>query len=211
MRHLPALVAAVAIAGCGGATKTETVTTPPTTTAAAPAETPTTAVAIDRPAPDATIPGGTGKIVVAGSVAPPTARVVITVNQHSKIARGSDGQWKTKIAMPAGANTITAKVLGQPGSDTSIDVTREEPPPKPLHFEGNGDLTLPPFKVRTDSTLKWTANGGLFAIYNEKNLENSVPVSSQADSGKTFWEAGNYRGVQVNSLGDWTIDIVPNE
>jgi hypothetical protein len=72
-------------------------------------------------------------------------------------------------------------------------------------FRGNGGKTLPSFTLRRESVLRWTNDGGIFQIF----TSDDVPVNSQGRSGTSILDAGTYRGVQVNALGNWTVSIRP--
>jgi hypothetical protein len=71
-------------------------------------------------------------------------------------------------------------------------------------FSGNGGKTVGNIEVPTDSTLHWTNDGGVFQIFAN---EYEVLVNSQGHSGSTFLAAGTYSKLQVNAVGNWTINI----
>jgi hypothetical protein len=72
-------------------------------------------------------------------------------------------------------------------------------------FSGNGGKNLGTIRVEKESNIEWTDDGGYFSMY----TSSGIPVNSQAHSGTSVLEAGNYSGVQINALGNWTIKIVP--
>ncbi len=74
-------------------------------------------------------------------------------------------------------------------------------------FSGNGGKTLPPIEVTEASTLKWTNDGEIFQVF-PKDMDSSLTINSQAGSGETHVEPGTYT-LDVNAMGNWTIEIVP--
>lgn len=78
------------------------------------------------------------------------------------------------------------------------------------HFSGDGGKTLRPFTLKRSATLRWTATGGLFSIFDSIDKLGSpnagVPVNSQASHGSTFLKSGRH-AFQINAVGHWTIRI----
>lgn len=72
---------------------------------------------------------------------------------------------------------------------------------------GSGGQTIK-FTLQKDSVLKWTNDGGLMQIFDNDSTTDPVPVNSQAKSGKTYVEAGEYKW-QMNSIGNWTLKFSP--
>jgi hypothetical protein len=78
-------------------------------------------------------------------------------------------------------------------------------PAPSLDFSGNGGLSLAPFDLSRPAMLYWTNDGGLMQIFNGVL---GVPVNSTSANGQTYMPAGHYV-LQVNAIGNWTIQIVP--
>jgi hypothetical protein len=78
------------------------------------------------------------------------------------------------------------------------------------HFSGNGGKTLAPFRLAKNSTLRWTAQGGLFSIFDSIDKLGSpnagVPVNSTGSHGSTFLKKGRH-SFEINAVGPWTITI----
>lgn len=72
---------------------------------------------------------------------------------------------------------------------------------------GSGGQTIK-FTLQKDSVLTWTNDGGLMQIFDNNSTTDPVPVNSQATSGKTYVDAGEYRW-QMNSIGNWTLKFRP--
>jgi len=100
------------------------------------------------------------------------------------------------IAVCAIAGLGTASAA--PGSSSGVAVG-------PV-FSGNGGQSLPPFKVKVASTLRWTNNDVIFQIF-PKNMLGGGSVNSTARSGATYLKPGTYR-LDVNAIGNWRIRIV---
>lgn len=73
-------------------------------------------------------------------------------------------------------------------------------------FSGNGAKNLGTIRVSGDSILKWTNDGDIFIV---ADAGYGIFVNSSAHSGDTVVDAGTYRRVEVNAIGNWTIAIVP--
>lgn len=73
-------------------------------------------------------------------------------------------------------------------------------------FSGNGGKSLPPFRVKVPSTLRWTNSDSIFQIF-PKNALGGGSVNSAAGSGATYLKPGAYR-LDVNAIGNWKIRIV---
>jgi hypothetical protein len=78
--------------------------------------------------------------------------------------------------------------------------------PSALSFTGNGGKRLGTIKVSADSTLKWTNSGDLFSVTDDAG---GIFVNSDAHKGDTAVDAGTYKNVVINAIGDWTITIAP--
>jgi hypothetical protein len=75
-----------------------------------------------------------------------------------------------------------------------------------LSFSGNGSKNLGTIHVPTDSTLSWTCDGDLFILQDENY---DIFVNSQGHSGTTVADAGTYKKVDINAIGNWTVKISP--
>lgn len=73
-------------------------------------------------------------------------------------------------------------------------------------FSGNGGKNLGTITVSKPSTLKWTNDGDLFQLF---DADFKLSVNSQAHSGDTAVDPGTYNRVEVNAIGNWTIQITP--
>lgn len=122
---------------------------------------------------------------------------------------GASGGGSTTAAPDTVTETVTQTTVETVTNTKTVRAARPKPPPPPppaasaRRFSGNGGKTLPPMTLADDSTLVWTATGGIFQIF-EDNL--GVPVNSQASHGETFVPAGRYT-FQINAIGDWTIEF----
>lgn len=76
---------------------------------------------------------------------------------------------------------------------------------KPETYSGNGLKNLGTIRVAEDSTLAWTINDGLIQVYAGDDGTDLL-VNSQKN-GSTRLPAGAYRNVEVNAVGDWTMEI----
>lgn len=74
-------------------------------------------------------------------------------------------------------------------------------------FSGNGGENLGTLHIRSDSTIHWTDDGGLFAF---SDSTDGIFVNSEGSGGTSEVASGTYTGVSVNASGNWTIQIVPN-
>ena len=74
-------------------------------------------------------------------------------------------------------------------------------------FRGSGGKTLAPFRVRKPSTLRWSASGGIFQIFNQ-STNSGGGVNSRAASGTSYMPPGRY-SLTVNALAAWRITIAP--
>ena len=75
-----------------------------------------------------------------------------------------------------------------------------------IGFHGNGGKSLPPFRIRTASTLFWTSGGSLFQLF-ASGLSGGN-VNSQARRGWTYLAPARYQ-YEVNTIGNWAIRVVP--
>ena len=74
-------------------------------------------------------------------------------------------------------------------------------------FSGNGGKSLGTLRIARASTLRWTNDGDLFTVQDERF---SLSVNSQGSSGSSQVSADTYSGVKVNAIGNWTMRIAPN-
>ena len=73
-----------------------------------------------------------------------------------------------------------------------------------LHFEGNGDTRLPPFRVRRGgSVLRWKNTGEVFSLFGR----DGTLVDSVASKGQVFLPSG-VQTIAVVAAGTWEI-VVP--
>jgi len=95
------------------------------------------------------------------------------------------------------------------GAESILDGGSSEKPKgraKTLRFSGNGGKNLGTIKLPKDSRLTWTNDGDLFTVMDE---ELGFSVNSQGKRGSSEVEAGTYRKVGVNAIGNWTMTIKP--
>ena len=120
------------------------------------------------------------------------------------VGGGSD---KASDERAGDATTPTAEA---PATKTAAPKPKASPKAKAKRFAGNGGKTIPAFELEEDSTLTWTATGGLFQIFDQPTggPNAGVPVNSQGSKGNTVLKSGEHE-LQVNALGDWTIRITP--
>ena len=59
--------------------------------------------------------------------------------------------------------------------------------------------------VPTDSTVRWTNDGGIFQVFDK---DFAIGINSQAASGTSDLPAGTYSDVQINAAGNWTFKVV---
>jgi hypothetical protein len=115
----------------------------------------------------------------------------------------------TKTATPDTVTQAVTETITRTETVTrTVQAAQKRPPPpppasRPQRFSGNGGKTMPPITLSKDSTLIWTADGGIFQIFED---ELGVPVNSQASRGDTFVPAGTYT-FQINAVGNWTIQF----
>jgi hypothetical protein len=74
----------------------------------------------------------------------------------------------------------------------------------PPVFSGNGGRSLPPFRVRVPSTMRWTNTGDIFQTF--ASGLGGGGVNSRAHSGATYLKPGTYK-LQVNAIGSWRIRV----
>lgn len=96
--------------------------------------------------------------------------------------------------------TKTVRAPAAPASDGSSDSSSEG-----RTFSGNGARKLEPFTIDEPANLKWTNDGDIFQIF---DIENGLVINSDASSGENDMEPGTYT-LDVNALGNWTIEVVP--
>ena len=81
----------------------------------------------------------------------------------------------------------------------------------PIRFSGSGAKAVPPFRIRSSKTLRWTNTGTRFQISPSGPTIKGI-VSSPDHSGKTRLPAGRYR-LYINAvapeepMGSWTISV----
>lgn len=92
------------------------------------------------------------------------------------------------------------------GSASALSLPHSQAASGPI-FSGNGGKSLPPFKIKVSSTLRWTNSGAIFQIFPKSTLGGGS-VNSTARSGATYLVAGSYR-LDVNAIGSWRIQITP--
>lgn len=144
-----------------------------------------------------------------------TALVALVIG----IAAGGSGDGTDASNSSADVKTETVTVAAEPKVETKT-VTRTvtekakaatkkaaSSSSKKSSFSGNGGKTLPPVEVTEPSTLKWTNDGDIFQVF-PKEMDSSLTINSQASSGDTHVEPGTYT-LDVNAIGNWTIEIVP--
>ncbi len=73
-------------------------------------------------------------------------------------------------------------------------------------FSGNGSKNIGTIEISEESVLEWTNDGELFQMW---DADFGLHVNSQGDSGDTVVAPGTYTKVEVNALGNWTIEIRP--
>ncbi|HEX8065916.1 MAG TPA: hypothetical protein VF520_05270 [Thermoleophilaceae bacterium] len=126
---------------------------------------------------------------------------------------------RLRITVPLDAKSIEYRITGSaPGYKSASDILEFEvsgggggsrpsaPNESGQSFSGNGGKNLGRVKVATDSVLRWTNDGDVFQIFDD---EGGLFVNSQAHEGDTAVAAGTYTNVQINAIGNWTIQIQP--
>jgi hypothetical protein len=78
--------------------------------------------------------------------------------------------------------------------------------PSAKSFSGNGGKNIGTVTVTEESVLEWTNDGDIFQLWDDGF---GMSVNSQASSGDTVLPAGTYKNVEVNAIGNWTIEISP--
>ena len=77
-------------------------------------------------------------------------------------------------------------------------------------FDGSGGKNTRPFTVPSGWEIQWDANGDLFQLflYNTEGEIVGVPANQKgAGTGNSYQAKGGEYYLQVNALGDWTINI----
>jgi hypothetical protein len=97
--------------------------------------------------------------------------------------------------------TQPARTVTQTTTETQTQVVTRLPTPT-RSFSGNGGENLGTIHVSQNSTVRWTNDGALFQIL-------AFGINSQGHSGTSALSSGSYPNVEVNALGNWTIQILP--
>jgi hypothetical protein len=71
-------------------------------------------------------------------------------------------------------------------------------------FSGNGLRTLDTVRIRRDSILRWSTQGGSFGI-----KSSSFELNASAQSGQTTIPRGTYHRLRVRASTPWTLQIAP--
>jgi hypothetical protein len=101
------------------------------------------------------------------------------------------------------ATTVTEPVATAAGSETGAQDPGAGGRRLELHFSGNGDTSLPPFRVKQGgSLLHWTNRGEVFSLFGTKG----TIVDSTGARGETFLAGGVHR-IDVIASGDWTVAV----
>ncbi len=118
-------------------------------------------------------------------------------------ACAADGEPTTTAATPATATVAAMETVVETAPAESQPAPLEEPAAEAseLRFQGDGDRTLPPIKVRRGgSRLRWTNDGEVFSVFGERD----TIVDSVAERGEAFLSAGVHR-LEVIASGRWVI------
>jgi hypothetical protein len=159
--------------------------------------TPVAALPIALPWVDGNLYARVRGIGISGSIGPWSAPYLFDIHW------AGDGVPKQLQSMPPGL-IGWERIAGATSYEVWYLNAPTAAPAPPLDFSGNGGLFLPPFDLSQPATLTWTNDGGLMTIWNGLDL----PVNSNGASGQTYMPAGHYV-LQVNAVGNWTIQIVP--
>jgi hypothetical protein len=80
-----------------------------------------------------------------------------------------------------------------------------------ISFSGNGGKNTRPFNVSDEWEIRWDVSGDIFQLFLYSSNGELVGVAanqSRSGKGSSYQpKAGRYY-LQVNALGDWTVDIV---
>ena len=105
----------------------------------------------------------------------------------------------------AGTNVDTSTEEGTEQNDGPSKEKRGKA--RSYSFSGNGGKSLGTLRIARASTLRWTNDGDLFTVQDERF---GLSVNSQGSSGSSQVTADTYSGVKVNAIGNWTMRITPN-
>lgn len=72
-------------------------------------------------------------------------------------------------------------------------------------FSGTGGKSLPLFRVKVPSTLRWTSSVPAFQLFPKRGTAGGT-VSAKALSGATYLEPGSYR-LDLLTRGAWTVRV----
>ena len=81
-------------------------------------------------------------------------------------------------------------------------------------FTGNGAKNTRPFQVSSGWDIRWNAQGDIFQLYLYSASGNLIGVSANQSgpgTGSSYQAKGGKYYLQVNALGDWTIEIVDED
>lgn len=79
-------------------------------------------------------------------------------------------------------------------------------------FSGSGGKNTRPFEVKDGWEIQWDAKGSIFQLflYTEKGDLEGLPANQQGPGeGSSYQPKAGIYYLQVNALGNWTINIVP--
>jgi hypothetical protein len=94
-----------------------------------------------------------------------------------------------------------------PVTTTQTTTTTITTAPTPTaSFSGNGGKNIGTFHVSSASTVHWTCDGQVFQIL---DVNDGFTINSQGSSGTSQLQPGTYHNVDVNAIGNWTMQIVP--
>lgn len=112
------------------------------------------------------------------------------------------GSWTTKIVQ-------TAKPTPDP---SEADKRSQTPSSLIASFSGSGGRNTRPFAAPGPWDIQWDAKGSIFQLflYTEKGALEGFPANQQGPGEGSSYQpkAGTYY-LQVNAIGEWTINIVP--
>jgi hypothetical protein len=87
---------------------------------------------------------------------------------------------------------------------TGTTTTPAQPSAAARHFEGKGTTKLGDLSVPRDAVLNWTSEGRTFAV---TDAGFKIKLQSTDHSGAVDVKAGDYKDVEVDASGAWTIEI----